>query len=223
MTAKVLMASTNDVWQELAKGEIGKLKMAVHDQSPYVSMLIGELVGPPFAQLGRLITFPDRHRWVCEAFVANLLSRFESTVRDCRPINSLAAEQLLIDLQSVRPVITSLHTHDPAFREHADRMLAGVERTFKILLHDAKDPDAFVAHYYLMSDGDGREDVFKRVLELKGIARDGMTAVAGTVVGRERYLEAFRKHQPPPPAHLQPTGGNDKRASFKTRFANLFT
>lgn len=219
MTAKVLCASTADVWVELANSEMGKLS-AVHDQSTYVSMLIGELVGPPFAQIRRLITFPERHRWVCEAVVANLLAKFESTVRDCRPINSVAAEQFLIDLQTLRPVITSLHAQDAAFQVHADRMITGVERTFKILLHDARDPDSFVTHYYLMSDGDGREEVFRRVLELKGIARDGMTAVAGTTVGRERYLEAFRKHQPPPPAATLPA--SDKR-SMRFRFANLFT
>jgi hypothetical protein len=90
-------------------------------------------------------------------------------------------------------------------------------------LHDAMDPEAFVAHYYLMTDGDGREENFRRVLDLKGIGRGStsstLSAVAGTNAVREKFLEAFRRHQPPPPSD------DSKKAplgSFRSKLAHFF-
>jgi hypothetical protein len=219
--ASCLITLCDPAWDDMKNDEIGRAKQ-VQDQSGYVNILIGELVGPAFTKLRRLISLAERHRWVCEAFASLFNEKFEAAVHKCRPIGSIGAEQLLVDLQAIRPVLSAL---DPsqAYRDLVDKLISNIERTYKILLHDAVDPESFVAHYYLMTDGDGREEGFRKILDLKGIGKgvtySTLSAVAGTNAVKERYLEAFRRHQPPPPSN------DPKKAtlgSLKSKLAHFF-
>ena len=218
--SRLLVAAMDPVWVEFRQQDLGRVK-ETRDQSGYVKVLI-DYLHFGFSSVNRMIIFEDRHRWIMISFAKLFLDKFESELRALRPISSIGAEQLWIDLQTFKPVLQSM---DPscAYRDFVNTITVNLERTLKILLHDALDPISFVAHYYLMSDGDGREDQFRRVVELK-IAKPSNDILMG-VSGMERYLEAFRRHQPDLVSKRHVSNNNSEKGTFagtlKKRFTSL--
>ena len=219
--SRLLVAAMDPVWLEFRQQDLMRVK-ETRDQSGYVKALIDYLhSGQAFSSVNRMIIFENRHRWIMISFAKLFLEKFESELRALRPISSVGAEQLWIDVQTFKPVLQSM---DPSceYRDFVNVITVNLERTLKILLHDALDATAFVAHYYLMSDGDGREDQFRRVVELK-IAKPSNDILMG-VSGMERYLEAFRRHQPDLVSKRHVSNNSEKgtfAGTLKKRFTSL--
>ncbi|OKL59701.1 hypothetical protein UA08_05294 [Talaromyces atroroseus] len=155
-------------WREMRNFPWNKLEN-VGDQSPYV----GELLAKTKAQADDILLSLHKQQYA-RAFADNIVefisNTFISTVYSCRPVSETGAEQMLLDLYTLKSGLTSLlPSPAPAgFVKRVNSSFTKVDCLLKTVQVRPSPPEALV-QAYLLHIADRSEANFRRMLEIKGI------------------------------------------------------
>lgn len=101
---------------------------------------------------------------------SSFIGRYTSTICKCKPISAIAAQQLLIDTQTLHTVLISLPSIGSSITRKAPlsytKLVASgmghAENILKAVMADHIDPEQFIHQFKtLLPDGDA--DTFKKV------------------------------------------------------------
>ncbi|ORY89757.1 Vps53-like protein [Leucosporidium creatinivorum] len=116
-------------------------------------------------------------RSTCDKVVGLVLAKFTQTIVRCRPIAQIGAEQILLDLQSLKTCLLGL-VHAPgdsapvpmSYSRYVSRSVLKIDTLLKVLMTSEDPPEEFVKHYLLLVPCQSFSD-FQKVLDLKGVRR----------------------------------------------------
>ncbi|KAI5477878.1 GARP complex subunit Vps53 [Pseudohyphozyma bogoriensis] len=116
-------------------------------------------------------------RSVCDKVVGLVLAKFTQTIVRCRPIPQIGAEQILLDLQSLKTCLLHLPLApgDSApvpmtYSRYVSKSVVKVDTLLKVIMTPEEPAEEFVKHYLLLVPCQSFSD-FTKVLELKGVRR----------------------------------------------------
>lgn len=158
----------------------------------------------------------------CLRFANAIVPRIMNALFKCKPLSTTGAEQLLLDLHSLKIVLLGLPSlgvsassaapsalaEPAAYARYIKKNMAKAEMILKVVLIDVDHPAAWVQSYInLVADSD--IGTFQKVLEMKGLKRNE----------QQPLLEQFRQLLPPPPSGN--TGGAADRPARSSTLAKL--
>jgi hypothetical protein len=103
-------------------------------------------------------------------YFSSFIGHYTSSIIKCRPISTIAAQQLLIDSQTLHSVLinlpqigSSITRKAPlSFTKLVSSGMGHVENILKAVMADHNDPEMFIQNFKtLLPDGDA--DTFKKV------------------------------------------------------------
>ncbi len=150
----------------------------VGDQSEHIHDLATRLQGT-MAVVGRTLVGTKHYIALCDRLVTALARRFHESVCRVRPMSEVAAHQLLVDLESLRNLLTAtmalpdVPLMDGAFRKLIVRETLASDHLLKAVLTAAHPIDAFVSTFVILC-GERSEALFRPTLACKGIRRSAM-------------------------------------------------
>eukprot|EP00052_Salpingoeca_macrocollata_P024764 m.223021 g.223021 ORF g.223021 m.223021 type:complete len:878 (+) comp22314_c4_seq5:1676-4309(+) len=166
----------------------------VGDTSPYVSQM-----GKHVAQVVPLIrtTLSDSRKYFtnfCLKFVQAFIPRIIMHLYKCKNVTSVGAEQLLLDMQSVRmlllemPSIGSAVARKPptSYTRFVTSGMTKSEMILKVLMSPHDPPNLYVQDYLKLIGEEEGLPAFQRILDMKGLKKGEQHAL----------LEAFRVAAP---------------------------
>ncbi|QKX53363.1 uncharacterized protein TRUGW13939_00441 [Talaromyces rugulosus] len=154
-------------WREMRNSPWSKLENA-GDQSSYVAELLSKTKSKA-EDILQLLHKQQYARAFGDNIVEFISNSFTSTVYQCRPVSETGAEQMLLDLYTLKSGLTSLLPSAPAgFVKRVNNSFAKVDTLLKTIQVRPSPPEALV-QAYLIQIADRNEVNFRRVLEIKGI------------------------------------------------------
>ncbi|CAC5421456.1 VPS53 [Mytilus coruscus] len=151
---------------------------AVGDQSGYVSAVTTHLKQNIPIIRDNLASSRKFFTQFCLKFVNTFIPKFINNLFRCKSINTVAAEQLLLDTHSLKTVLLDLPSlgsqvirKAPAsYTKIVVKGMTKAEMILKVVMSPHEQPQGFVDNYIrLLSDSDINE--FQKVLEMKGLRR----------------------------------------------------
>ncbi|KAH8700598.1 putative GARP complex subunit Vps53 [Talaromyces proteolyticus] len=161
-------AELEPCWREMRNSPWSKLE-TVGDQSSYV----GELLSKTKAKGEDILQLLHKQQYA-RAFADNIVefmsNTFTGTIYQCRPVSETGAEQMLLDLYTLRGGLASLlpSPAPPGFVKRVNNSFTKVDILLKTIQVRPSPPEALV-QAYLIQIADRSEANFRRVLEIKGI------------------------------------------------------
>jgi len=162
-------------WREMANTDWSHME-DVGDQSRYISSLKEilikncKLILPAFVRDIYVRNF-------CDKIVESTINQFMTSIIRTKPIQVIAAEQMLLDLSVLKETflkLPKLSTDAPDYKisgqyqKHVDRMVGRLEVILKVLLTQEAPQEGLVSNYFFMI-GDRSINNFIKILQLKGI------------------------------------------------------
>lgn len=161
------------------------------DQDEFVTLLQRSLATDLHLVRGLLLE-AAHYGSLCDRLAISILGRFRDQLDRITPLTEVIAQQLLIDLESLRITLIEVIPRNPkyaflrsAYERLVVREIRNSERILKCLLL-SPEPISFFVQNYVVVTTDAEEEHFKRLLAMRGIK----TFMQGT------YLEEFRKVLP---------------------------
>ncbi|ORY81947.1 Vps53-like protein [Protomyces lactucae-debilis] len=141
------------------------------DQSQYVSLLSAGLLREGKRVLHNL--GKDRFiRSFCDRLVENFVRCYSGYIVKCKPINEVAAEQMLLDIYSIKATLLNLPGAETtaAYAAIVSKQIGRLETLLKVLHVSVNPPEGFVANYIFII-ADASVGNFVKVLDIKGVSR----------------------------------------------------
>ncbi|KAK2148029.1 hypothetical protein LSH36_520g01045 [Paralvinella palmiformis] len=164
-----LTAMTKFAWQSVE---------AVGDQSGYVTAIIGHLKSNLPTIRDNLASSRKYFTQFCIKFATSFIPKFIGAIYKCKPINTVGAEQLLLDTHSLKTILQDLPSlgsnvgrKAPAsYTKIVIKGMTKAEMILKVVMSPHDPPQAFVDNYIkLLPEADLAE--FQKVLDMKGLKR----------------------------------------------------
>ncbi|KAG9295649.1 hypothetical protein G9A89_002967 [Geosiphon pyriformis] len=160
----------------MSKKSWGDLE-SVGDQSEYVSLFQSTL-RTCVVNVHKDITSNTYFRAFCDKFVDSFVSRFISNLTKCKPISEVGAEQLLLDVHSLKTSLLEMPTlgmENPAptpntFVKIINRGISKIETILKLILTPHEPPDGLVENYLLLV-ADRNPNNIQKIMDLKGLKK----------------------------------------------------
>ncbi|KAK6517446.1 Vacuolar protein sorting-associated protein 53 [Arthrobotrys megalospora] len=162
------------IWREMRNTPWSKLE-TVGDQSTYVGELV-RVIKAEAAKLLGLIVKEQYKRAFCDRLVENIANTILANLMACKPISEVGAEQMLLDVYSVKKCLEELMTLTaeegataPAtFIKHVSRAISRIDIVLKVIQVRSSPPEGLV-QAYLIHIADKSEPNFRKILDIKGI------------------------------------------------------
>lgn len=144
---------------------------AVGDASFYAKLTQNIMsCDPSIATIKRSLTVcPTMFLDVSKRFVVSFLGTFQLNLVHCRPINQIASEQLLVDLQSLKTALLSFGSDQ--LQHFIETNSSHIGAMLKCLGCSTFPPIEFVRNYLLIINENTSEEDFSHILFLKGIGK----------------------------------------------------
>lgn len=163
----------------------------VGDASPYVALLgrtIATVVPPTRTALSHNRKYFNNF---CIKFATSFVPRVLSTLYKVRLVSAVGAEQLLLDMQSIKPILmdvpsvgTDQGKQNPAtFTRIIQTGMSKAEKIVKLLMSPHDNHQLFVDDYLKLlgtsedTEGGPKESEFQKILEMKGLRRAEQQAI----------------------------------------------
>jgi len=179
---KSLEAKVAPAFDKMSKTEWEKWE-SVDDQSAYVdqiSAVVQESV--PFYNLWIMT---NHFSFLCDAFAGSFVPTFCQAIYKCKKVSTVGAQQLLLDMASLKTVLLKLPTLGRSsfaevperYTKRVKREMLKVEKLLKVLLA----PEENLVETYKQLITPHSDSDFVKILEIKGIKRSEM----------ESYLDKY--------------------------------
>lgn len=163
-------------WREMRSIPWGKMD-GVGDQSSYVSVLLTR-IRDRSREILRYLHKPQYARAYCDNLVDSVTHTYISNIAASKPISETGAEQMLLDSYGLKQGLHELSTlnaepgtpPNPAFVKRVNQSTAKLDPLLKTLQVRSSPAEGLV-QAYLIHIRDRSEPNFRKILELKGIAR----------------------------------------------------
>lgn len=105
-------------------------------------------------------------------FSRSLISKFTQAIVRCRPIPPIGAEQIILDLQTLKNCLLTLPQLEPdtpvpsAYTRYVTKSVGRLDTLLKIIMTPEDPAEDFVKHYILLIPCQSFSD-FQKVLDLK--------------------------------------------------------
>ncbi|SGY14176.1 BQ5605_C010g06090 [Microbotryum silenes-dioicae] len=148
----------------------------VSNESPYVADLV-RCVETVVTVVRDGVEQKKYVRSVCDKIVGLVLAKFTQTIVRCRPIAQIGAEQILLDLQSLKTCL--LHLVLPpgdtsavpmSYSRYVSRSVTKIDTLLKVIMTPEEPAEEFVKNYLVLVPCQSFSD-FQKVLDLKGVRR----------------------------------------------------
>ncbi|KDE06776.1 hypothetical protein MVLG_02972 [Microbotryum lychnidis-dioicae p1A1 Lamole] len=148
----------------------------VSNESPYVADLV-RCVETVVTVVRDGVEQKKYVRSVCDKIVGLVLAKFTQTIVRCRPIAQIGAEQILLDLQSLKTCL--LHLVLPpgdtsavpmSYSRYVSRSVTKIDTLLKVIMTPEEPTEEFVKNYLVLVPCQSFSD-FQKVLDLKGVRR----------------------------------------------------
>ncbi|KAI7094628.1 hypothetical protein KC352_g39387, partial [Hortaea werneckii] len=199
-------ADCQPAWREMRNVAWAKME-SVGDQSGYVSVLLTR-VRDRSQEILRLLHKQQFARAYCDNLVDGLTQIFITNIAASKPISETGAEQMLLDSYVLKKGLSELATltvedhqqsgtttatrpsalNQTAFTKRVNTSMARLDMILKTLQVRSVPPEGLV-QAYLIHIRDRSEANFRKILELKGIARKGE---------QHHLVELFNAHKASP-------------------------
>ncbi|KAI7267050.1 hypothetical protein KC335_g7948, partial [Hortaea werneckii] len=199
-------ADCQPAWREMRNVAWAKME-SVGDQSGYVSVLLTR-VRERSQEILRLLHKQQFARAYCDNLVDGLTQIFITNIAASKPISETGAEQMLLDSYVLKKGLSELATltaedqqssgtstatrpsaiNQSAFTKRVNTSMARLDMILKTLQVRSVPPEGLV-QAYLIHIRDRSEANFRKILELKGIARKGE---------QHHLVELFNAHKASP-------------------------
>lgn len=109
----------------------------------------------------------------CDKVVSILATRFSRSIVRCRPIPSIAAEQMILDLQVIKnhlqllPQLSTETSVPSSYTRYVTKSIGKLDTLLKVIMTPDEPAEEFVKHYLLLIPCQSFSD-FQKVLDLKG-------------------------------------------------------
>lgn len=201
-----LLVSHLDKVVNLGLADMAKTRWAdldsTRDQSPYVAAVVAGLL----REGKRVLQNLHKERFVrtfCDRVVENFATAFLQSVARCRPIEGVAAEQLVLDVHAIKAALLNLAgsggnassgaEHSQQYAKLVNRQVAQVECFLKLLLGDkpTTSPEAAegLIQNYLFLVADRSMQNFVKVLDVRGVPRLRQGAIV------HAFNQAVHRHE----------------------------
>ena len=163
-------ADLEPIWREMRNIGLGKLQ-SVSDQSLYVATMQDQIQSRASEILGKLHK-QQYARAFCDNLVEFVSVAYLTSIVSCRPISETGAEQLLLDSYALTQTFSTLLPHAPQnyLKRVSHNTTSRLSPLLKTLQVSPSPPEALV-QAYLIHIGDKSDVNFRKVLDLKGIAK----------------------------------------------------
>ncbi|KAI8905961.1 Vps53-like protein [Gorgonomyces haynaldii] len=165
---------------------------SVGDQSEYITQIAQQLK-PSILLVRKLFSGGKFFRTFCDKFTESFTAKFHQNIFKCKPLSETGAEQMLLDMHSLKNVLTDMsilgdeEKKQPSstFLKILNKSISKIEQLLKVVLRPQDPAEALVETYNLLySDYDLQ--MFTKILELKGIKRIEM----------QHIIEVFQQRMP---------------------------
>ncbi|KAH8922413.1 hypothetical protein BT69DRAFT_1320210 [Atractiella rhizophila] len=116
-------------------------------------------------------------RSFCDKAVGVLCTKFTQTMVRCRPINQIGAEQMLLDIQSLKnsflqfPQTQEDDSNIPlSYTRYVNKSVGRIDTILKAIMSPETPPEAFVGNYLTLIPCQSFSD-FQKILDLKGVKK----------------------------------------------------
>ncbi|KAH9812501.1 GARP complex subunit Vps53 [Melampsora americana] len=149
----------------------------VSSESPYTNELINAIT--------LVVNIVKQHleqkkyvRSFCDKVVGNIILKFTQTIVKCRPIPIIAAEQIILDLQTMKSCLLTLPQSSDSdlsisnsYHKYVLKSIGKLDGLLKVILINEEPAEEFVKNYLLLIPCQSFSD-FQKVLDLKGVKRN---------------------------------------------------
>ena len=158
-------------WREMRNIGLNKVQTTVSDQSSYVATLQNRMQSRA-SEILSLIQKPQYIRAFCDNLVEFVSNSYLASIISCRPISEAGAEQLLLDSYALTQAFNALLPNAPQsyLKRVSQNTTARLSPLLKTLQVIPSPPEALV-QAYLIHIGDKSDANFRKILDLKGIAK----------------------------------------------------
>ncbi|KAK6359951.1 Vacuolar protein sorting-associated protein 53 [Orbilia brochopaga] len=172
--AKKAEVELDPIWREMRNTPWSKLE-TVGDQSTYVGELI-RVIKVEAAKLLQIIVKEQYKRAFCDRLVENISNTILSNLMACKPISEVGAEQMLLDVYSIKKCLEELMTltaeegvtAPTTYIKHVSRAIARIDTILKVI-QVRSSPSEGLVQAYLIHIADKSEANFRKILDIKGI------------------------------------------------------
>ena len=173
-------ADLEPAWREMRNVPWSRMEI-VGDQSSYVSVLLQRMKDRSKEVL-RMLHKQQYARAYCDNLVEAITNAYITNIVACRPVSETGAEQMLLDSYVLKKGLSELATlnsepgtpPNAGFVKRVNQSMAKLDPILKTLQVRASPPEGLV-QAYLIHIRDRSEANFKKVLELKGVAKREQT------------------------------------------------
>lgn len=165
-------------WREMRNTAWSRLEN-VSDQSSYVGELLKQIRTPSSVIL-RYLHKPQYARAFLDNLVESLTNTYITSISQCRPVSEVGAEQMLLDSYVLKKALTDLPninsddrpppTPNQAYVKRVAQTTSKIDPLLKTLQVRPQPPEALV-QAYLIHIADTNEANFRKILDIKGIAK----------------------------------------------------
>ncbi|KAF3934664.1 hypothetical protein ABW20_dc0103810 [Dactylellina cionopaga] len=167
-------AELDPIWREMRNTPWSKLE-TVGDQSTYVGELV-RVIKAEAVKLLQLIVKEQYKRAFCDRLVENISTTILANLMVCKPISEVGAEQMLLDVYSVKKCLEELMTLTAeegvaapvTFIKHVSRAINRIDIVLKVIQVRSSPPEGLV-QAYLIHIADKSETNFRKILDIKGL------------------------------------------------------
>ncbi|KTW29282.1 hypothetical protein T552_01237 [Pneumocystis carinii B80] len=173
---KIIETSLSGSFKDMMKIDWSQLKNIV-DQSAYVTSMTSVLKNMS-EKIMEKISIEKFIRIFCDKMVESFLDNFMFYITRCRPISEVGAEQMILDLYSIKmallklPIITNEKNTQAhiSYTKFVNKEVSKIETILKVLLTQINSSEEFVKNYLVLI-GDKNISNFLKILELKGLRK----------------------------------------------------
>ncbi|TFK53541.1 hypothetical protein OE88DRAFT_1655697 [Heliocybe sulcata] len=153
----------------------------VSGQSPYVTDLVAGIEGVVDA-VRPMIEQKKYWRNFLDKASSLILTRFTNALVKSRPLKEIGAEQLLIDLQSVKASLLKFSADSSSsYTRGVTKSTTRLEALLKVIVTPVDPPDGFILNYILLI-GDDSFSNFQKILDLKGTPKSEQNSLLDSFV-----------------------------------------
>ncbi|KAJ2339379.1 Vacuolar protein sorting-associated protein 53, partial [Coemansia sp. RSA 2618] len=200
----------------------------VGDQSEYV-LLIASAVDAAVMAVRAALSGPRYFRSFCDKLAARVSERYLAAIVQCGRISEVGAEQLLLDAQALKSVLLHVpaigadgHPEPPpAYTRVVALGVGRIEALLKAILVPSDPADALVGRFLLLFPAAPR-DVFRQVLELKGIKHADHPGYVRVLQQHQRQSQDERelKKELKQELEKEPQGQNEEQSQNRLQSQN---
>ncbi|KAF3938374.1 hypothetical protein ABW19_dt0207104 [Dactylella cylindrospora] len=179
------------IWREMRNTPWSKLE-TVGDQSTYVGELV-RVTKEESTKVLQVIVKEQYKRAFCDRLVENISTTILANLMTCKPISEVGAEQMLLDVYSIKKCLEELMTltaeegvtAPTTFIKHVARAISRIDTVLKVIQVRSSPPEALVQAYFIHI-ADKSEANFRKILDIKGVKGRDLASL----------VELFHAHKP---------------------------